>query len=130
MVKILLFTANIVQHLDIVSLGLKKIQHKTNDDRSLEYVVNACQTGKAFFFMSAGGGFVVLEPKATTPISVNVWLAFSEEGDAIQQYESEIVRLASEIDAERLTFQSPRKGYQRALAHWQRDGINYHRSVP
>tara|TARA_Y100000310_G_C20457010_1_gene703514 strand:+ start:519 stop:911 length:393 start_codon:yes stop_codon:yes gene_type:complete len=130
MVNYELYPANISEYLDIVCLGLTRIESKTCDVISIEELRNACHSGKAFFFLAGTGGFCVLRPMATTPVTVHVWLAYSEAGNVIKQYESEIVRLASEIGAERLTFESPRKGYRRALAHWSRDGNNYHRSVP
>lgn len=130
MIKKSLYPANIDNYIDIVCRGLNVIKNKTSDSISIEELRNACHSGKAFFFLIGCDGFCVLKPLATAPITVHVWLTYSEVGDTIKQYESEIVRLASEIGAERLTFESPRKGYKRALTHWSRNGNQYHRSVP
>ena len=106
------------------------VQRKSPEPWAADDIITACKQNRAFCFVSNDRKTtVVLEPIADEYPTVHIWIAHSTQDDALKTYEPEIERLARAIGAKRLTFTSKRKGYQRALPHWQRNGNHYQRKL-
>lgn len=106
----------------------KAVQRKSPEPWTTDGIITACKKNRAFCFVSNDRKTtVVLEPIADEYPTVHIWIAHSTQGNALKTYEPEIERLARAIGAKRLTFTSKRKGYQRALPHWQQTENHYQR---
>ena len=117
-------------HYALICKAAKAIHTKAAEELSVKHIIQKCGEGKAFAFTSKQSDtLVILEPIADEQITVNVWIAYSEQGNAIKRYEQEIERLARLIGAKRLTFGSKRKGYKRAMPHWASNKNQYERHL-
>lgn len=86
------------------------------DDWIPEDVYHEIRSGKAALYMF-GDGFLVLQ-KTETPYTnlpaLHVWLAYNADGQDVYAEGMALIRhLAEQMDAARITFGSPRLGWQK-----------------
>lgn len=110
-----------------VERGLAVVRRKAPSNWTPKSIRKACHERRAFFF-KVPEGFFILRPRAN-PTRVHIDVAYGTGGNLIRRYEPHIERLARDIGAVALTFESTRPGYRRAMRHWVRDGNQYTRTL-
>ncbi len=91
-----------------VRKGLWAIKDKCKEKWIPEDVYVSLKSGQSQLFLLEDG-FVVLYPRASWDGNeLFLWCAYSEEGDAVEKYEPQLMELAKTLNARRLVFESPR----------------------
>lgn len=108
-----------VRHVwEAILPGLKHILSKTHPDWRTEDLYAACIARRMHVFKpDLDGGDFVLLAQNVSGYTGNAYLlvvaAFSKEGDAMDEFQSEIERIARESGCKSVEFCSPRKAWER-----------------
>lgn len=86
-----------------------------------EEVYHECRSGKATLFLCDDEGFVILKSRvdeATLEDDLFIWIGFSfvEYPGMLNKFLPEIEKLGKELGAKTVSFQTPRKGFERILS--------------
>lgn len=106
------------EHWDTVKQGLQKIREHSAEGWLDEDVYHALKSGVSTLHLvvySEYVGFVILTPtQHYDGKALHIWcLHLHTEEPAMSDFLPEIERMAREIGAKRITFTSPRKGWQK-----------------
>lgn len=112
--------------------GLERAIEKSAETLWPEDVYAAVVNGQAQLF-TAPDGFVVWKMNVC-PYTGNrtlwVWFVWGEGGDMIARYQGQLAELAKHAEADRLAFQSARRGYERVLDDsWSVARVEYERVI-
>ena len=124
--------ADIRREWDWVRPGLERALAKSAEKLRPEDVYAEVVTGQAQMF-AAPDGFVIWKVHVcpyTGHRTLWVWFVWGEGGDMIARYQDQLVELARHAEADRLAFQSARRGYERALdENWSVARVEYERVI-
>lgn len=119
---------SIDDHWPEVERGLAVVAEKAQDEIAPTIIREDCQKQRLHFF-KVPEGFFILATRIGPPVTVHIKIAYGTGGGLIAKYLPHIEKLARMAGASRITFESKRPGYRRALCDWHRDGIHYWRAV-
>lgn len=111
-----------------LQFGLEVVRNKAAPDLDFALVHDRLQASQAFLFLIPEGFFILLPQHQSAP-SVLIWVAYAEGQGMILKYLPHIERLAQQIGAHTLEFESARPGYRRVFRDWQRTGQRYIRRL-
>lgn len=97
----------------------------------VEEVYYKCRAKKAFLFLCEEG-YIVVEELFEEPESkiLHVWIAYGKGTNLLEKYNEDINQLAKSVGANKITFRTQRKGFERALPDgWCMDHIEYQKRV-
>lgn len=120
--------AHVDDHWPLVFRGLAAIHRKSPESWTMADLADACRAKEAFLFVGPPGfeGFIVLHPRAEGGRKwVHIWAAYGQEEDIRQQYWPQVIGLARQIGAGKLTWGSRRRGYIRYLPGATWNGRHY-----
>ncbi len=129
MEKSLLVRVKWSEHRERLKPFIDKVGIKANDPELYTSIDKACSNEWAFLFL-APDGFCVLQPRHQRKTSyIDVVIAFSHGGNAMQSYLPLIIKLAKQGTAEFIRFYTIRKGFEKIAPRfdWQKAG--YHRNL-
>lgn len=119
--------ADFRDHADRIRPHIEAISGQTGETTLFTDVKAACENDRAFLFVD-GDGFVVLKPMYRAgQRKVLVWIAYSREGDAINNHLEELKGLAVMIGAtglehwtgiESMNRYSRRLGWEKLFTVW------------
>jgi hypothetical protein len=105
---------SIVNVQDIIRARIDSIGYQAHLPNLFDQVRVACLDGKAFIFMlPEGDSFVVLRPMSNS--IVQIWIAYSKEGNATEQYLPTIKNLCREIGATEIEFETSLESMERLM---------------
>lgn len=115
---------NLTYVWDLIKPGILKIQEQSKEGWRPEDIYTALKTNSSALHIGYLGemylGFMV-----TTLIpgyrdkSLNVWLCYNDsEEDIISMFSEDLVKLAQNAGAKRISFYSPRNGWERRLKEY------------
>jgi hypothetical protein len=114
-----------VEH--IIGPAIRKIGLEARQKNLLSRIRLACENDKAFIFMlPEGDSFTVLRPMSDD--IVQIWVAYSQDGNATEQYLPTIKELCREIGATTIEFETtleamerymPRFGWKKQYTVWR-----------
>lgn len=112
--------------------GLEQVRALCDEAWRVEDVYAACVNGGAFLY-TARDGFVILQPLKDDyrgDTYLHIWIAWGDGRDMVDRYAREIDRIAAMNQYERITFSSPRKGWERHVPEgWAVKKVVYEREV-
>lgn len=91
-----------------VRKGLWAIKDKCKEKWIPEDVYVSLVSGKSQLFLLDNGFVIVYVRKTWDGDELFVWCAYSDDGDAIEKYEPDVMELAKKAGAIRIAFESPR----------------------
>jgi hypothetical protein len=125
-------SADIDEVWERIEPGLRIVAQRTHAPWEPGHVHAAVRNGDAQL-MTVPEGFIVWRIKVcefTEQVTFWLWIAYGEGGGIIERYEEQIVELARACGAERIAFESPRRGYLRRMRRpWQVAQVQYERAV-
>jgi len=106
---------DIRQVWDDVQPGLQVIKNRFNPEWRTEDIYADCVSGNATLYMADGGFFVmrVDVERFTGQSTLFIWIVYGKAEDEWESYLDEIETLARSVGAKSISFESPRKGYQK-----------------
>ncbi len=121
--------ANIDEMEPLVAPIIEQIGEKSFRPGLFRDIQQACRKSKAFLFVgSPGTSFAVLRPMPAGV--VQVWVAYSDCGDAVERFLPGIKELCREVGATQIEFETaidsverlmPRHGWKKAYTVWRQD---------
>lgn len=113
-----------------VKEGLEKVKEKCGETWRPEDVYAACVYGNAVLYTSPDG-FLVFQPmkdEYTLEPYLHIWIAYGLGETLVKDYDSEVVRIAKTNNYEKITFKSPRRGWEK-LSDWKVKTVTYEREI-
>ena len=106
---------------NVIKPGLEQILKKMPSEWIPEDVYSALQAGTSTLHLCYDSdsyeGFVVLTPMSDYDgMTLFIWCGYSHCGNAIEKYFPEIEDLARTMNAKRIRFASPRKGWAKTFS--------------
>lgn len=108
--------------------GFKVVQRKAANDLDPTTIREHLTAQRAFLFLIPEG-FFILQPQQRDLPCVLIWVAYARGQGMIARYLPDIEKLARQIGAQCLVFESDRPGYRRVFHDWQRIGRQYLRRL-
>jgi hypothetical protein len=105
------------QYWPFIKEGLEEVRNHSVDGWIAEDVYSAIRTGSSTlhvaFISGTYAGFCVLTVmQGYSSKALHIWCAYGAHGaNVIQRFESELIKIALNCGARKLTFLSPRKGW-------------------
>lgn len=106
---------------------IEQIAQRSNRANLFESIAKACREKRAFLFTIIGEeSFVVLKPMPDRV--VQVWVAYSQSGNATERYMPAIKDLCRRVGAQQIEFETalesverlmPRYGWEKAFTVWR-----------
>ena len=91
-----------------VRKGLWVIKDKCKERWIPEDVYMSLHRGESQLYLLDEGFVIVCPRKAWDGMELFIWCAYCPEGDAVEKYEPWLMKMAQNIQAKRLVFESPR----------------------
>ena len=91
-----------------VRKGLWEIKDKCKEKWIPEDVYVSVMSGQSQLYLLDDGFLIVYPRKAWDGNELFIWCAYCNEGNAVEKYEPHLMKMAQNIKAKRLVFESPR----------------------
>ncbi len=91
-----------------------------------EEVYYECRAGLAHLYLCDDEAFIILKERTENDLFIWIAYGFNNGGGLIDKYVPEIEELGRKIGAKTLSFQTPRKGFDKVLSNrWKGRFIEY-----
>lgn len=108
----------------------KPLRDTIHPAESPEELYHLCRIGQAHVFTCPEGFIVLQEFMSGTKKVVHIWIAYGTGGNLIQTHLPDIEELARSVGAKELSFNTQRKGFERALPEgWKMNFIDYRKAL-